>query len=288
MPTAHDNGPVTDFAGCSPVPDKILSELLDHGIRAVGPGAQTRQNSGFEAAADQILSGEADVLVIHLAELPVLSEGPFRDLVITALSGRFAPSQGLMVRPEHLDMSRDLRLASGCVVQVPAEADGIQLKNINPEINYVVINPCEADLRSMPLFISGSLGFENIGLPEGCRFTAVNPKEVIPMPGSGFWAFVTRKDDFGTRKTVNQWHQRESTAIANAERAAMLNTGQNCQNRLRVHVVRDNKGYFHVHAFDANPVNPQKFSFSTSIASQIPMLIENELLKSPLQYVPDI
>lgn len=259
------------------VPDGIRAILQDQEIKIVCPEPQADGGSVFTAGAEMVLSGYADAMVVHLPEVPAIRPGALGDLAITALSARYSPVQGLEIHPDSLDMNQDLRLKAGSKIYVPSDADGIQLSCINPDITWQVCQPQETGSDLLPRFISASQGFTDLNLSEGSQFISVNVKEVIPEPGSGYWAFIARREDFRVRKVLKKFHHPEELVISNAERTIKLG---NYADRIKVHVTRDKKGFFHVYAFDTHPSNPQKISFSTSIASQITDLLITKFTKT--------
>ncbi|MCC7505726.1 MAG: hypothetical protein IT259_10510 [Saprospiraceae bacterium] len=215
-------------------------------------------NAGIEARVDllsseleaALLSGEVDAIAAELNQCPTRQpEG----MVITALSRRDNPADGLLIRQEAVQVGKIFRLKEGASVGCRNLIQKAQLLDYRPDIVVTAISDDTAglleQLKSAQLdALLIPLGqLDTFGL-EWNEFVKVelNPREFTPAPGQGVVAWQTHRDDIPTRQLLRQIHHPEVSALTNVERRVQQILGDDAI--LGVHCEQDAAGNFHVSA----------------------------------------
>ncbi len=194
-------------------------------------------------------SGQADIAILHLPDLPPLN--PFDDLVIGALSERNNAQESIIINENYYDLQGELRLKDETVVHVLTNIQAEQLKKLVPTIQTSVtelsienlvkqVNSGEINAAMIPKIILDVS--QNIG---SIKSVNLHPKELIPAPGQGIFAFVTHKENLALRKLLKLIHQKDVAENSNVERKVRQMLPIADQQNLAVYCYKDANANFH-------------------------------------------
>ncbi len=251
---------------------KELVKKLEHSDRK----AVTLE--GFEGVSQELLAkslteGMLDVGVLPLTRVPVINTD--HDLVIAALSDRTIPADWLVIHPDFVASDQTMKIKSGC-----------QVGHLNP-IQKAQLHDFRGDLSFVELEISGrhpltQLVSKEIGacllpaayltlyeqLDKAYEFIKFTPKEFIPAPGQGVFAFQTHKKDLALRRLLKQFHHSEVSNCTNVERTVLKILGGDTQMPLGVFCETARTNIFNIWAVKAleweGPLKRVRLSSSTT------------------------
>lgn len=178
------------------------------------------------ALRDRLLSGEIDMAVHSLKDLPTRPEP---GLVIAAVPAREDPRDVLVARDgcKLADLPRGARVGTGS----PRRA--AQLRMLRADLDVVAIRG-NADTR-LGKVTSGELDavvLARAGLARLARLDAVTevfePEQVLPAPGQGALAVECRADDAGTLRAVAALDDPDTRGAVTAERAVLAALEAGC------------------------------------------------------------
>ena len=262
--------------GQSLIGEYMLQALNDSELRYSITGWEKPADFDFDLLARDLIDYRTDAILLHLPLVPLPGMGMPEDLVVTALSARNLPVQGLFIPVELYDQNQDLRIKKGSQITVVSEIYGLQLRHLNPDIQFIVTDNPVSEGEKNAVFFSAGEGRFSAPEAEGYVFVPVNLREVMPPAGTGYLAFVTLRENFGIRRTINHLHHSEEVPISNAERKLALLYGQE---PVCVHVSKDRSGYFHINVAAVQEGILRKTFFSTSLATQIASMTYERLQK---------
>jgi hydroxymethylbilane synthase len=228
---------------------------------------------------DQLLSGEIDMAVHSMKDLPTASpEG----LVVTAVSYRENPADSLIINKSAFTEGKIMSLPEGATVGTSSARRKAQLLHFRPDLNIKDIRG-NVDTRLRKLveedydaIVLAAAGFSRLEMDmSDYQVITFNPKEFVPAPAQGVLAFQTRTDDLGTRRVLKGIHRTDVASCTNIERKALNLIEGGCHTPVGIYCERDANGYYHVWAAMADtwnsPVRRVQISSSTThnLAEQI-------------------
>ncbi len=201
-------------------------------------------------AAEALLSGDADVLVLPWSCVPLqMPEG----IVITALSGRSNEQVCLVINEAVAQPGVTLPLPQGAHVVVTADILGRQLITYRPDVQlsnvslFMAANIYEGDFGDFDAFLTGLTSEMQQNLSaKGKVVVPLHPREFVPLPGSGLTAYLCCKDDLETRKTMLAAHHKSIVAEANVERQLSKIAGETAPQRVAAKCQIDQNGHYHL------------------------------------------
>ncbi len=226
-----------------------LDDLVNLGYEIVIVDLEIVENDIHQTTFTALKTGRVDIAILHLPELNAVN--PSNDLIIAALSERNNAQDCLVINENFYDPQAELRLKAGAVVHVVTNIQAEQLKKLSPSIQTSVskstlesltdsVNSGEIHAAIIPKFM---IDFsEN---RDNSKIVNLHPKEMIPAPGQGTFAFVTHKENITLRKTLKTIHQKDVAEISNVERKVRQMLPSNDQQNLAVHCYKDVSGNFH-------------------------------------------
>lgn len=202
-----------------------------------------------QTAFTAIKNGQIDIAIFHLPDL--LPVHPSEDLIIAALSERQNAQDCLIIYEDNYDPTADLRLKSGTIVHVSSNVKAAQLKNLNASIDTFVSD--QKLEKTIDLVKTGEvkaamipkLFFDSNTIASNIRFVNLHPKEMIPTPGQGTFAFVTLTENLALRRILKTIHEKETSEITNVERKVRQMSLVDDQPNVAVYCYKDNNANFH-------------------------------------------
>jgi hydroxymethylbilane synthase len=204
----------------------------------------------FREIEAALLSGDIDVGVHSMDDMP--TETP-EGLAITAVAFRDNPADLLLIHPEAFDVAQIFKLKSGAVVSATSACRKVQMQDIRPDTD---IRPFSGNAPALlenlreglfdALILTAAevyrLELDTIGL----EVLELNPREFVPAPAQGVFAWLTNRDDLLTRRSFKKIHHPEVSACTNVERRLLQLLGGRMP--LGVYCERDADGNFHAFA----------------------------------------
>lgn len=233
-----------------------------------------------EVLYDAIRDNEIDTAAFDLSHLPLYDI--HKDIVVTAISDRMNPGEGLLISSAAYDPSLELKIKPGSRVMISDVRQGGQLLSMLPMISLIYnTKNTEEQLFTLKngqcdvLLMSKNAYEALIDDDSDITFLKLHPKEMIPRPGQGFTAYVAHREDLTTRRLLKNLHHSESVQISNTERKVLQMANPEHVDKIGVYCSTDQRGYFHVDAVRSEPFN--KISFSQSISAGLPEKIYEAL-----------
>jgi hydroxymethylbilane synthase len=225
-----------------------------------------------EVLYDAIRANEIDTAAFDLSVLPVYDS--HHDIVVTAISERRNPGEGLLISSTAYDPSSELKIKSGARVMVSDVRQGGQLLSMLPTIS-LTYNPehTEDQLSKLTngqcdVLLMSKNDYETlIDNDSDFTFLKLHPKEMIPRPGQGFTAYLAHKDDLKTRRILKNIHRADAVQMSNVERKVLQMLPPEYLDKTGVYCHTDQRGYFHVDAVRCDVY--QKITFSQSISADL-------------------
>ncbi len=230
-----------------------------------------RVSCGHPEWDKSLLSGETDVFASPLHQLPIsLPEG----IVITALSARSYPADWLLIHPAAQEVDQLLGLKKQATVYAQDTCRRAQMYDFRADLQFddqagdaetalVQLLSGELDAALLP----AAMLDEDALTGNGIVVVRFNPKELVPAPGQGVWAYVCCKEDIVTRRALKAIHHSETAVLTNIERGALRLLGAGFEHRLGVYAECDQLGNFHVWAAlaetERSPLRRARLSSST-------------------------
>lgn len=215
-------------------------------------GFDKLEGKGFftKEIEDSLLSGEVDVAVHSLKDLPTQSpEG----LVIAGLSDRANPSDTLVIRNESYREDQLFKLPENATVGTSSQRRKALIRYYRPDVNTVDIRgnvPTRIQkLREQDLdaLVLAQAGIDRTGVDlTGLQVLTLNPREFIPAPGQGIIAFQTREENVDLRKKLATLTDKRLIETSNVERKILQMMGGGCHMPLGAYCAKDQNGYLHV------------------------------------------
>lgn len=225
-----------------------------------------------EVLYDAIRDSEIDTAAFDLSALPLYDN--HIDIVVTAISERRNPGEGLLISSTSYDPSMELKIKPGSRVMVSDVRQGGQLLSMLPMIS-LIYNPenTEDQLSKLKngecdvLLMSKNEYEALIDEDNDFTFLKLHPKEMIPRPGQGFTAYVAHKEDVKTRRILKNIHHGDAVQISNVERKLLQMVSPEFRDKTGVYCSTDQRGYFHVDAVRCDEY--KKTIFSQSISADL-------------------
>lgn len=208
-----------------------------------------------------LVEGEVDAVLFPLWQLPIVLDDR---LTIGALTKRLKTNVCLVKVAAQKGNENLSSLPAGFKVFSPSEIYINQLKSIRSDLK---VNDAEsADYWLLPHF---EIGLQNLFNKEHIIF-AFQFSELVPLPGSGVWAYVVLKKRMDIRRWLAAIHHSATSRITNIERGVLKNFQEKA---IAIYGLEDDNGYLHFSAFKASNQRPITYSSSTS-HGMVPKLVE--------------
>ena len=229
---------------------KSLTQLADLGYEIEVIPIDEPGNESAQKTFALIKNGPIDFAIFHLSDLHPIY--PADDLIIAALSERHDAQDCLVINEDCYALTEELRLKAGSTVHVSSIIQSEQLKKLNPSINVVVSSN---DIqKNIDLLNSGYVNA--VILPkvfaDKAIFTApvklvnLHPKEMIPAPGQGTFAFVTLAENLKIRRILKSIHEKETAEMTNVERTVKHLIPENSRPNVVAYCYKDKSEYRHI------------------------------------------
>ncbi len=266
-----------------PFVTKSLYKLVSLGYEIVVVSLAKTDNDSTQKSFASIKNGQIDFAIFHLADLHPIY--PADDLIIAALSERHDAKDCFVINEDCYSPSEELRLRAGSTVHVSSIIQSEQLKKLNPSINVVISN--NDVQKNIDLLNSGSVNA--VILPkvfaDKAIFTApvklvnLHPKEMIPAPGQGTFAFVTLVENLKIRRILKSIHEKETAEMTNVERTVKQLIPENSQPNVAAYCYKDNSSNFHALGsfYDSGTSTLRFASHSQSTSNGLAEIIFNSL-----------
>jgi porphobilinogen deaminase len=199
-----------------------------------------------------LLEGEVDTVIFPLWQLPVELDDR---LIIGALSKRLNTKICLVNLGSQNGNQKLSSIPAGFNVFSPYEIYIKQLKGIRSDFETSTLEI--ADYGLLPHF---EIGLNQLFNEDQIIFT-FQSRELIPLPGSGVWAYVVQKDQLTTRKWLASIHHSTTSRITNIERGVLKKLKSS---PIAIHGVEDENGYLHFSAFNSTNQRAIRYSSGTS------------------------
>lgn len=222
---------------------------------------------------DALLSGEADIAVHSLKDLP--TGGP-DGLVLAGLSQREDPSDLLIIKKTSYEPKSALNIKENAIIGTSSIRRKTQIIDLLPRAKVIDLRGnvptrvSKLDGDKYDAIILASAGINRLALDlSNYETKALNPKEFVPAPAQGVVAYQTREDDKATRRILSKIHNRITAQSTNVERKILKLMDGGCQVPLGAFCSVDTSGNFHVFASYAKPgsnkIKRARLSQSTSL-----------------------
>ena len=158
-----------------------------------------------ENITDYLHTAKASAVLLPLHDLPVqLPDG----ISIAALSPRYALRETLVIKYASIDLNLEFRVKRGAAVFVSLDRQRFQLSSIRPDLIFV-------DSKELADAFFSDVSTE---IPDGMESVLLNPKEFLPQPGYGVFAWLTLTENISLRKLLKTFHHKETAVLTNIER----------------------------------------------------------------------
>ena len=212
-------------------------------------GFDKLEGKGFftKELEEALINGSIDLAVHSCKDLE--TRGP-EELVISAIAGRAACEELMIVRREAVDQGRALFVRERANVGTSSARRKSQLKAFRPDVRISDLRgnvPTRVEkLRSGAydaiLLAKAGIDRLDLDLSDLAVFT-LDARWFIPAPAQGALAVQTRKDDARTIEAARSLHDDEAAATAECERAVLRAYHGGCQVPLGVHVTKRDHEY---------------------------------------------
>lgn len=199
-----------------------------------------------------LIQGEVDAVLFPLWHLPLVIDN---QITIGALTPRMNTKICLVKATAQESTPKLRELPAGFSVYSPYEIFVQQLKGIRSDLKATTRET--ADYWILPHF---EIGLQKPVREEDIIFT-FQPRELVPLPGSGVWAYVVRKDQIDVRKWLATIHHSATSKITNIERGVSKYFEDT---PLAIYGTEDDNGYLHFSAFKLPHRRPVTYSSGTS------------------------
>lgn len=199
-----------------------------------------------------LIQGEVDAVLFPLWQLPLVIED---QITIGALTPRMNTKICLVKATTQESTPKLRELPSGFSVFSYNEIYLKQLSYIRSD--WTIATKETADYWLLPHF---EVGLQNTLKEEDIIFT-FQPRELVPLPGSGVWAYMVRKDQIDVRKWLMTIHNSNTSKITNIERGVSRYFEGT---PLAIYGTEDDNGYLHFSAFKPPHRRPVTYSSGTS------------------------
>jgi hydroxymethylbilane synthase len=208
---------------------------------------------------DALLSGEIDLAVHSMKDLPTTQPEGLR---IAAISYRDLPEDWLIIKKDSMDSGRVLKLKANALVGSSSARRKAQILSIRPDAEIKDIRgnvPTRLEkLRKGDydaiLLAGAGLNRLKIDLSE-FEVLKFSPREFVPAPAQGVLALQIRHEDKLLYQLLRNLHNSDVVQCTNVERKVLQLFQGGCHLPLGVYCERDNQGYFHVWASQADAWN---------------------------------
>lgn len=224
--------------------------------------------------------GEVDCFVCPLHHLPTQ---PAEGTVIAGLGSRGLPSHSLLIIKEKIANGQLFGLSDGASVGVPSQLVGQQLLGFKNSLKTTSLPDDPAEIlqglqsEKMDAALVFTADLQATGL-DGLGTLRFHPKELVPEPGAGAWAFVCNRDDIPTRRMLQKIHRPEVSAVTNVERKVLDLTGPTAHGSMGVYCERDALGSYHVWAVAASTAGLRRVQLSQSTTYQLAERVVEKLV----------
>lgn len=199
-----------------------------------------------------LIEKEVDTVLYPFWQLPIKLDDR---LIIGALSKRLN-TKICLVNADPKNGNQKLgSIPTGFKVFSPYELYLKQLEGIRSD--FETSSSEIADYWLLPHF---EIGLENPFNEDQIIFT-FQTRELVPLPGSGVWAYIVEKDQLPTRKWLASIHHSATSRITNIERGVLKS---HIDRPIAIHGVEDENGYLHFSAYNEYHPHPIQYSSGTS------------------------
>lgn len=226
-----------------------IESLVNLGYEITIIDLNIEENDAHKTAFTALKTGEIDIAIFHLPDfIPTKSTIEF---VIAALSERMNAQYCLIINENHYDSQADLRLKTGTTVNTSTNMQTEQLKKLCPKIQTIesklsyenivdLVNSSEISAAVIPkIYLDSAVNTTQI------KSINLHPKEMIPAPGQGTFAFVTLTDNLDMRRVLKTIHQKDVSEVTNVERKVRQMLPENDQPNVSVYCYKDINTNFH-------------------------------------------
>lgn len=221
-----------------------------------------------EDTFDYLQTGKASVVLIPLHKIPVnIPDG----ITIGALSERKDIREAIFINKEAYDEQLDYRIRKGASIAIQNERQRYQIAAVRGDLHFVD-NKIQADAY---------FANDNDEIPVDTKVVRLNPKEFLPEPGYGVYAWLTPVENIEMRTLLKNLHNKDTAVLTNIERKVLkINSDPNLS-ILGVHAYGSHDG--HIHLF-ANAL--YKGNYSSRRLSQSTTVSISENMIEELKSVP--
>lgn len=203
-------------------------------------GAHSVKEQGLNALFHGLQSGDFEVILAPLSELP--SKLP-EDLAITALSKRGNPAWRLAIPSAIAKQGVPLMLEAGTSI-AGNEIALAQLLQLREDLVKG-----EWGAKIFPWWQKEAGGIHQQDL----QWIDLQPRELIPLPGSGVIAMICRKNDVGIRTEIQKFHHPETMLVTNVERSFLRLLSEKFDNACFAWCEKDTLGNYRLWAGCLSP-----------------------------------
>ncbi len=208
---------------------------------------------------DALLSGEIDLAVHSMKDLPTTQPEGLR---IAAISYRDLPEDWIIIKKDSVESGRVLKLKAAPIVGSSSARRKAQILSIRPDAEIKDIRgnvPTRLEkLRrgdyDAILLAGAGLNRLKIDLSE-FEVLKFSPREFVPAPAQGVLALQIRAEDKLLYQLLRKLHNSDVVQCTNVERKVLQLFQGGCHLPLGVYCERDEQGYFHVWAAQADAWN---------------------------------
>jgi hydroxymethylbilane synthase len=199
-----------------------------------------------------LLSGDADIAIRLLSEVQI---APITGIVTTALSQRENVGEALLIRVESTD-NQLFRLKSGAKVGLKTALQSVQLHAFRPDVVLIniatksaaeILDALRGGALDAVLDAKSELGAWVID-KNGYELLSLHPREFIPAPAQGVYAWQVREENKTLRQLLKPLHHSDVAALTNVERKVLKLLEKDIDFPLGVYIERDAMSYYHAWA----------------------------------------
>jgi porphobilinogen deaminase len=210
-----------------------------------------------------LVNEEVGAVLLPLWRIPLELD---ERITIGALTRRLNPRICLVKTASVKNVPKLMDLPIGFKVFSPYEIYLSQLKSIRNDLRSVTA--VAADYWLIPHYEIGLQDYFN----EDHIVFSFHPKELVPIAGTGVWAYVVHKKHTDLRQQLVSIHHAATTRITNIERG-VLKEFEDIP--IAIHGTEDDLGYLHFSAFKSHNKRRITYSSGTShgLVSQLVELL---------------
>lgn len=267
--------------------DSEIVVIKTQGDKVQDLGFDKLEGKGFftKEIEDELLEGSIHMAVHSMKDMPTSQpEG----LTLGAVSYREDARDVLLIKPDMVDRSQNLRLKAGCVVGTSSVRRKAQLLHLNSDISTEDIRG-NVPTRIQKLvdgqfdaIVLAAAGLARLQVDTGDLVVVhLHPKEFVPAPAQGVLAYQCHMDDLATRRTLLHLHDDLVHHCVRVERQVLQMMDGGCHVPLGVHCSQDQMGYYHVDAAYSPGVDApmRRVSMSQSTVSGLAQKVHAAILK---------